>query len=467
MNEALNWLGEKTEDPLDELVPLRRHLRSVLSLPLQPLVLLKLLDLFEPRVARIHKLVFPLLLDAATPLPRNLRVISQSLVDLHGSLAEGFLKVTQHAVGEGFQRPKRRRDTLAARTLSSLRNQYELSLRTASGTPQDFWRHIGILLQGHQPGSESYLDSPAQNVLQLLLAIHAAQAEALTPREQEYLWRYTDTLASQVEFAASLPKKTDAWLWMDSNDERAPTPASRRAPPAADGLVFYTCRMLGKITQASLDDQTATPTYRSVLHHASKRWLNPPQRRHNRRRGNYRIEVCPRLSSLWSLLHGDLSETAAAHVINEWQVVNDSPAGYAAMHIAGNMPNLLAGSVIGIRRNDKELWSLCMVRWIRSENSEHLEIGLEVLAPHAEAVRIASSSRPAAPIPALLLPPMNGTHRGETLLTERGVYEKGRIALMHEVDGKFQVVECQPQPLVVQTSSVELFEFHRVLHPAA
>ncbi|MBY0340288.1 MAG: hypothetical protein K2Q19_03920, partial [Rhodocyclaceae bacterium] len=167
------------------------------------------------------------------------------------------------------------------------------------------------------------------------------------------------------------------------------------------------------------------------------------------------------------LLHGDLSGNAAVQAINEWQVMNDSPAGYAAMHIAGDMPGLLSGSVIGIRRNDKEPWSLCIVRWVRSENPEHLEMGLEVLAPHAKAVRIAVATRPDAPIPALMLPPISGIGRGETLLAERGAYETGNIALMQETEGKLQVVECKPLPLVMQTSSIELFEFERIQHPGS
>lgn len=465
INEILDWLGSKSEDPLDDLIPLRRHLRAVIAMKMQPRALLRLLDLFEPRVARIHKLVFPLLLDASTPLPRNLRILSQSLIDLHGHLAEGFLKLLQHTVSEGFQRPKRRRDTLAARALGSLRRQYELSLRAASGTPTGFWKQMNLLLCNHQQAPDSYLDNPAQLTLRLLLAIHAAQAEALTPREQEFLWRHAEHLAAQLELSTQAPRKTETWLWVDTNDERAPTPANRRAPPSADGLIFYSCAALGKLTQSSLDNLTAPRAWRNVLHHAARRWLNPPQRRHNRRRGSYRIEVCPRLSTLWALLHGDLAGNAAVQAINEWQVMNDSPAGYAAMHIAGDMPGLQAGAVLGIRRNDKEPWSLCIVRWVRSENPEHLEMGLEVLAPHAKAVRIAAASRPDAPIPALLLPPISGTGRGETLLTERGVYEAGAIALMQEEAGKLQIAECQPLQLATQTASIELFEFERVQHP--
>jgi hypothetical protein len=68
-------------------------------------------------------------------------------------------------------------------------------------------------------------------------------------------------------------------------------------------------------------------------------------------------------------------------------------------------------------------------------------------------------------VPALLLPPVSGSQRGEALLTTRGVYETGTIALMQEEAGKLQVVECRPLPLVTQTSSIELFEFERIQHP--
>ena len=119
----------------------------------------------------------------------------------------GFLGALQHSVSEGFQRPKRRRDTLAARALNSLRRQYELSLRSASGTPVGFWKQMNQLLLNHQQAPDSYLDSPTLQVLHLLLAVHAAQAEALTPREQEFLWRHAEHLAAQVELNTNRSQK--------------------------------------------------------------------------------------------------------------------------------------------------------------------------------------------------------------------------------------------------------------------
>lgn len=477
LDEVLEWLRQTgAPDPLDELVPLRRHLRNVLGMTMPPLALLRILDLFEPRIARIHGMIFPLLLEASLPLPRTLRVVSQGVIELHGDLAAGFLRVVDHEVGEGFQRPKRRRNPLAARALSSLRQQYELTLRVASGIPQDFWLHVGRLLYDQLHAKSGDEDNQARFLLQYLLALHASQPEALTAREQAFLCRHIERLAGKVELAEAIPNRSSSWHWLDTQDRRAPTPVVRAPSPVASGIAFFSCHTLARKTQHALDelaagraprdvglsDRAAQAEYRNVLHHATRRWLNPPYRRHERKRGSYRIEVCPRLLSLWSILRGE----TMLGTTTEWQVMNDSPAGYAAMHVTGNMPNLLAGSVIGIRRNDKDPWSLCLVRWVRSENAEHLEVGLEVLSPNAQAVRVASPARPAGPVPALLLPPMNAAHRGETLLTERGVYDHGRIAILHESADNLQIVECQPQPLVMQTASIELFEFERIQHPA-
>ncbi|HTH94823.1 MAG TPA: hypothetical protein VL550_06300 [Rhodocyclaceae bacterium] len=457
MNEVLDWLGTRNDDPLDDLIPLRRHLYTVISADLQARALLRLLDLFEPRIARLHALVFPMLLDAQRPLPRNLHVLAQSLADLHGLLTDGLIEVGLQMADTGLQRPRKDQDVLPERAFQSLHRQYELALRYGSGTPASFWGQLNQLVVRH------LADDTPKATLKLLLAMHAAQPETLTAKEQAFLWRHTALFAAQVEITTHAPQETSAWLWADGEDGRAPTPSIRRAPPSADGLFFYHCRVLGTHAQNSLNDFSIPQEWRSALHHAARRWLNPPARRHPRQRGSYRIEICPRLSTLWGLLNNDLDAHAASHVISEWQVLNDSPAGYAAMHIAGGIPTLQAGSVIGIRRHDKMPWSLCTVRWTRSDNAEHFEIGLEVLASHAQAVRVAVSSR-AAPLPALLLPPISGINRGEALLAEQGIHAAGTLTLLQEESGRLQIVECKPLPIITQTDGIELFEFERGPH---
>lgn len=148
---------------------------------------------------------------------------------------------------------------------------------------------------------------------------------------------------------------------------------------------------------------------------------------------------------------------------SEWMVLNESASGYAIMHVAGALAGLVAGSAIGLRPDPGKAWNICIVRWARSDNPEHIELGLELVAPQAEAVRIArrSSDGDTAPLPALLLPPLSAIKRGEALLTARGCFMPGAFTLLNESSGRLQISECTASHLQMHTACIEIFEFER------
>jgi hypothetical protein len=149
-------------------------------------------------------------------------------------------------------------------------------------------------------------------------------------------------------------------------------------------------------------------------------------------------------------------------------ILNESPSGYAIMHVAGELTGVISGSAIGLRAAKDKPWNICIVRWARSENPEHIELGLELVAPTAQAVRIArhNNGGEQAPIPALLLPPVPALSRGPALLTARGCFESGRFTLLHESSGRVQVAECTTGQLSMHTACVEIFEFDRETLPS-
>ena len=65
------------------------------------------------------------------------------------------------------------------------------------------------------------------------------------------------------------------------------------------------------------------------------------------------------------------------------------------------------------------------------------------------------------PIPALLLPALPALHRAEAILAVRGDYNARPFTLLQEEDGHLKIVECMPHRSVIETSSVEVFEFIR------
>jgi hypothetical protein len=64
-------------------------------------------------------------------------------------------------------------------------------------------------------------------------------------------------------------------------------------------------------------------------------------------------------------------------------------------------------------------------------------------------------------VPALLLPALPGLSRGEAILAARGDYNAHPFTLLQEPEARLQIVECMPHRSLIETSSIEVFEFIR------
>ena len=214
----------------------------------------------------------------------------------------------------------------------------------------------------------------------------------------------------------------------------------------------------------------AAEDYRAALGRAARHWQSPPKRHSHRRRNSYRVQASTHLETLWQLFGGETAQGASHDglPITDWMVLNESAGGFAIMHVAGDVAGIVAGAAIGLRTGP-EPWRLCLIRWARSDNPEHVELGLELIAPSAQAVKIICPTRGGerSPAPALLMPSLPRLDRGETLMAARGHYRGGHFTLISEVDGKLQVTECVARDLAMQTSAVDVFEFSRDFSPLA
>ena len=150
---------------------------------------------------------------------------------------------------------------------------------------------------------------------------------------------------------------------------------------------------------------------------------------------------------------------------SEWMVTNESPDGYALMHISGHTDHLKVGDIIALQAVGEHAetppaWHICIIRWAISENPEHIELGLQVLAPRAFAVEIAhpykidSSNKVAA----LILPPTPPLRPMQSLVLPAGLLKENtrRIIVMLEA-ANLEIREVQATRLDEQTSTIEIF----------
>jgi hypothetical protein len=188
----------------------------------------------------------------------------------------------------------------------------------------------------------------------------------------------------------------------------------------------------------------------SLLRRLRTRWSSLPVRVEERSHQHYTVQICAGLKAIWGLEYGH-----GAMPLDEWTVYNESPSGYAILCVGGkHRASLVAGMILALRREQSHPWSVCVVRWIRTNSVEQIELGLQVLAQGFTPVLIGFRGTDAL-TPALLLQSKN---LRPTLVTTAGAYTSNQFLLVRETANLY-VVQAKAIGLDLQTSSIELFQY--------
>ncbi len=367
----------------------------------------------------------------------------------------------------------------------NLSRQFIATALTAIPAPINFWRNAQALYHLAHESVDPTATLPAEmrsigSRFKAMLALGAAQPEGLAPREIAFLADYLEAHAAATQIDPIRPVEAGDWFWLDANLDQPPVALARLAPDGGQCLYFRFGELAG-LAARHLDQlhdgvrplsiglplQAAGADYRNALERARQCWANLRQRRFHRRPQSMRVEVCMQLSTLWTALETEFREEPSSIecklTCSDWMLLNEGPSGYAIVHVTGEVTGIVPGCALGLRTGAGEPWQICLVRWARSNNSDHVEMGLEVLAPSVKPVRIQAlaSRHREPPIPALLLPALPGLDRSEAILAARADFNARPFTLLQEDGAHLQIVECVPQRSLIETSSVEVFEFVR------
>jgi hypothetical protein len=483
LNSALAWLdAPQIGDPLHDLAPLRHHLRGFVGTAIGPVERSELVGLFQKRADTINDSLKALLRQSTLPLTHRLRLIAQGLTDIHGLLATTTLDAARKLTASQMTEAGQSLAGFCGNILHNLAEQQQVALMVAATPPADLWRHGQIayaLSRRCQPDQVM----TAEQLLKGMLALAAAQPETFVGHEIGFLIDYLRSFPIGVTIDPQPKGPLDSWYWLDEKRGLPPVAVTRRPPLAGGKTLYFSCATLAQTAEEhlrrlaagenpealGLPASAATDDYRIVLGRAQARWSSPPRRRHHHRPSSYAVEICPELDRLWDLLRGRGSEEVeqAPIPITKWLVLNESPGGFAMMHLSGAISGLVSGGALGLRTSPERPWNICLVRWARSDNPEHIELGLELIAPSAAPVQIVRRDDKAGSrlTPALLLRSAHGHQRHEALLTTRCGTTGRPFTMIAEPDGKLQLTECHVNRLALQTSSVEMLEFSRDFSP--
>jgi len=111
---------------------------------------------------------------------------------------------------------------------------------------------------------------------------------------------------------------------------------------------------------------------------------------------------------------------------SQWQVRDESAGGFSLLRQGNAGLAVRIGDLLGIPDNGNRQWRVAVVRWIKSRDSQHIEAGIEMIAPSAHPVAIQGEMANATICQALMLPPVEALHQPPTLVVPPHVALPGK-----------------------------------------
>lgn len=477
VKRILEWLalahGRATEDAeglLQQILDLRGA-----AVPLTQRV--KLLDLLYAHADSIVQGELPRLRDLSLPISRKTRTRTRLLLDLLETLAQdyfnnlaGLFDPTGKAMGSVPQ-ASLRRATL------SLSWQIRIHHLVASPPRPGLWQQLHAAYRTARRLGVTQIPGPRDGASIEHLYIHAlltaiAQPASFSSDELEFIHHYVEHAISPPALSEHPSGDADSLFWIDLDRDFPAHALIRRNPGSDIAPLYFSCgdaaqqaavhrqaiRAGQSAASLGLPDFADSHAGQGILQRLESLWGKPSKRKFPRRRQSYRANLCSGLDKLWYLLKKPDAELEDS----EWMVINESPEGFALMHMSGDTQDLRVGDIVALkphRELETPTWHVCIIRWAISENPEHIELGLQLLAARAVSAEIVQPSEtPGNRYSALILPEAPPVRPHQALLLRPGLIKekKGRIVVLIERDN-LEIREMQATSLDEQTSAIEIF----------
>lgn len=478
MHSLLNWLDSPPPPSAsDELTSLHRQLLKLRAGQATAEQRASMLDRIYTRSLSTITPLFASLTDAALPIPipRDTRRLVRSAQLLLRTLAESYLASLDDA--PPLAGPRQSRAALNLwRALDALAQHLLIGSLVASPAVVGIWRQLHGAYESARRLDLTAISPPGatrslHDVYYSAVLLGCAQPASFSSREVNLVAAYLASFAGGVGAADESAAPAAATYWIDPAQDATAFACARKSAPPQTPVRYFSCARLAErlgeqlaeleagaaAAQFKLPDFANTSAGRGVLRRLASYWGEPGKRRFPRRRQNYRAVLCSGLARLWHLFQdggGALLETS------NWMITNESPDGYAFMHVSGKTGGLSVGDITAIRTESGTDWQICIVRWALSENQEHLELGLQILATRAVPARLAFPGPDSdhTLLCVLILPAIRSLRSSERLVIPSGAVENLPSKWLLVVESEnIKVREVKCTRLEEQNSKIAIF----------
>lgn len=476
VTSILEWLARAHgRSAAEESEQLYRQLLLLRDTPIPSSQRLKLLDLLYGQVERIMIAELPHLNEISLPISRKIRQRVRSMLDMLSTLTQDYFNTLADLFDPDSDSALRMPQTTLRRIMHCLSWQIQVNHLIASPTGIGVWQQLHAALRTARRLGLDKLPAPrnGQTIHQIyacILLSAIAHPASFRAEELAFITEYIARSKALPDFFESPPLGSKSIFWIDPDKDFPAHALVRRTPASEFQMLYFSCddmaaaaayhlSELGKGTspaQLDLPDFAGKRAGQAVIKRLQSLWGMPRKRRFPRRRQSYRVLLWTGLDNLWQLAR----DPASLPTGSEWMVTNESPDGYALMHMNGETQHLRVGDIvalqtIGERAEFTPVWHVCIVRWALSENPEHIELGLQLLSSQIQAAEIA---QPGEHLSALFLPPAPPLRGSHSLIVPSGrlIDDQGKLIVMIE-HKNLAIREMRATRLDEQTASIEMF----------
>jgi hypothetical protein len=475
----LDWLASQPTGGLsDEIGEFAHHLGLLAAPGIAAAQQHRCIELFYSRGLRIASDLKPRLIEAGLPLDRSQHTLARQLIGALVSTAEGFLQTIRQVQNGTIRHQLRLIETLAARGLRLLSEAHEISGLAGGAPTPSLWPTAFALFEASAtdatPGEPESGES-ALFAFKRLAAIACIQLQRLSQTEIAWTSEYLNRIASLVQIDDQPPINTDAaCFWIASGSEEGPQSFLRKTPSGANRALYVSMTVLARRVaehlarleagqqplELNLPRIAVGVQPMALLQRLRHELAVPAKREQPRRKSQYSVQACTGIPAIWESLRSNTSEVDGK-IVQEWQVTNESPGGFSIIHVAGSVEGLNAGMAVSLRNDAEAPWTICVVRWIRSETPDQVELGLQVVSTGATPVMVGfrgPRERPNRMVKALVLPALPALRHHPAVMAPTGTYSSRRFSLVSDLD-RVYIAQGRLLSLDMQTANIELFQF--------
>jgi len=331
----------------------------------------------------------------------------------------------------------------------------------------------GLWFRMHQAGLRDISGQNLPSSYRLAILLAAVQPVSFTSGELSQIFPILVKYADDVRFHVLpplLPKKVETVFWIAPRYDFPLFAMNRREPLPEDQIFYFDGSYIAErlMVESNTEKGQAAKSEKRlrkfILQRASEAIGSPGKRSFPRRKRQSelrRVTVHVGLEAFWAQLLHEKGQ-AEKHGLevregSQWMIINESPNGYALMLLRGKVGSMRVGDVVGLQIGTGKGWLVCLVRWVQSDNPEHLEIGVQIIAPKAIPGLTCPEAKSAeGPQPLLFLPGHLPLRESSALIAPSGVLTHPRYCLWLAIgeNGEEREVHLLESE---QTSRIELF----------